>query len=214
VKDLLGAWRAALPPGAPATAASRTGADLLARWSEPHRHYHTTRHLAAVLAVVDDHAPAAVDPHAVRLAAWFHDAVYDPARADNEEASALLAESVLPTLQVGPSRVAAVARLVRLTATHAASPGDRDAALLMDADLAILAAPPETYRAYTAAVRREYAHVDDASFTRGRAAVLATLLALPRLFHLPVLHDRWEAAARRNVTAELAGLGAAPPRTC
>ncbi len=206
VSDLLHAWRDALPPAAPVAAVSRVGDELLARWTEPHRHYHTVEHLQAVLAIVDDNAPAAVDPMAVRLAAWFHDAVYDPTRVDNEEASALLAESVLPELRVSLPQVSEIARLVRLTATHDPMPGDRNAGLLMDADLAILAAPPETYRAYTVAVRREYAHLDDATFAGGRAGVLTNLLAIPRLFHTAALRDRWEDLARYNVTTELANI--------
>jgi predicted metal-dependent HD superfamily phosphohydrolase len=206
VSDLLHAWRGSLPPAAPVPCVSRVGDELLARWTEPHRHYHTVDHLQAVLAIVEDNAAAAVDPMAVRLAAWFHDAVYDPTRVDNEEASALLAESVLPELRVSVAQIAEIARLVRLTATHDPLPGDRNGGLLMDADLAILAAPPETYRAYTVAVRREYGHLDDATFASGRAGVLANLLGLPRLFHTAVLRDRWEDLARYNVTTELANI--------
>jgi predicted metal-dependent HD superfamily phosphohydrolase len=206
VSDLLHAWRDALPPAATVATVSRVGDDLLARWTEPHRHYHTVDHLQAVLAVVEDYAEVAMDPTAVRLAAWFHDAVYDPTRVDNEEASALLAESVLPELRVAMPQVSEIARLVRLTATHDPLPGDRNGGLLMDADLAILAAPPETYLAYTVAIRYEYGHLDDATFAHGRAGVLANLLALPRLFHTTTLRDRWEDVARYNVTTELANI--------
>jgi predicted metal-dependent HD superfamily phosphohydrolase len=206
VSDLLHAWRDALPPAATVAAGSRVGDELLARWSEPHRHYHTVEHLQAVLAVVADNPDAATDLMAIRLAAWFHDAVYDPRRVDNEEASALLAEGVLPELRVAMAQVAEVARLVRLTATHDPMPGDRTGGLLTDADLAILAAAPETYRAYTVAIRREYEHLDDATFAAGRAGVLTNLLALPRLFHTSTLRERWEDVARYNVTAELADI--------
>ena len=206
VSDLLHAWRDALPPAATVAAVSRVGDDLLARWTEPHRHYHTVDHLQAVLAVVNDNTEACADPMAVTLGAWFHDAVYDPTRVDNEEASALLAESVLPELRVTMAQVSEIARLVRLTATHDPLPGDRNGGLLMDADLAILAAPPDTYRAYTVAIRREYGHLDDATFAGGRAGVLANLLALPRLFHTTALRDRWEDVARYNVSTELASI--------
>jgi predicted metal-dependent HD superfamily phosphohydrolase len=213
VSDLSSAWRATLPSSAPAAAVARVGDDLLARWNEPQRRYHNVAHLAAVLRIVGEHAERASDPVAVRLAAWYHDAVYDPQRVDNEEASALLAESVLATLDVPPAQVAEVARLVRLTATHDPIPGDRNGGLLTDADLAILAADPETYQNYTQAVRAEYAFVPDAAFAQGRADVLHHLLALPRLFHTPVLRDRWEEAARANITHELTVLrrAAAPP---
>lgn len=177
--------------------------DLLRRWSEPQRRYHTTAHLAAVLDHVDTLRTHAEDPAAVRLAAWFHDAVYLPDRSENEERSARLAVRALTEAGVPEARTAEVARLVRLTVTHAPEPGDRDGAVLCDADLAILASPPEAYAAYTAEVREEYAFVPEGAFRTGRADVLRQLLALPRLFSTPHGGEAWEDPARRNLRAEL-----------
>jgi predicted metal-dependent HD superfamily phosphohydrolase len=210
VGDLMTSWRGALPATAPAELAARVGADLIQRWSEPHRHYHTRDHLEVVLAVVDEQATFAADTDAVRLAAWYHDAIYDPNRVDNEEASALLAEAALPTLGVPPARVAEVARLVRLTASHDPAPGDRNGELLTDADLCVLAGGPEAYQTYTAGVRREYAYIPDPLFATGRAAVLSNLLSLPHLFHVPALRERWEDVARANLARELQVLRTTP----
>jgi predicted metal-dependent HD superfamily phosphohydrolase len=203
---LITGWLRALGANAPTADAIRIAESLLARWGEPHRSYHNAEHLTTVLSIVDSYGDRAADLDAVRLAAWYHDAVYDPRRVDNEEASALLAESQLPPLGVHPERVAEVARLVRLTAGHDPIPGDRNGALLTDADLAILAATAEAYRDYARAIRAEYAHVPEAAFHFGRAAVLEGLLALPRLFHTPELRTRWEEPARRNISGELAQL--------
>ncbi|MEU3872446.1 MULTISPECIES: hypothetical protein [Streptomyces] len=177
--------------------------DLLARWAEPQRRYHTVDHLSAVLAHLDALEPYADDIDAVRLAAWFHDAVYRPDRSENEERSAHLAERALPELGLDPARTAEVARLVRLTTTHDPDPGDRDGEALCDADLAVLGGSPRAYAAYAAAVREEYAFVPDDAFREGRAEVLRQLLALPRLFRTPLGHDRWELLARRNLATEL-----------
>lgn len=185
--------------------------NLLARWAEPQRKYHTTQHLAAVLArvdVLDDHAD---DPALVRLAAWFHDAVYRPDRSENEERSAALAERALAEAGLPEAAVAEVARLVRLTVGHDPADGDSNGETLCDADLAILASPPEAYAAYTKAVREEYAFVPDEAFREGRAAVLRHLLDLPRLFRTPYGTAHWESAARDNLTTELRLL--APPGT-
>jgi predicted metal-dependent HD superfamily phosphohydrolase len=174
------------------------GRDLLDRWSEPHRQYHTVDHLAAVLAVVDRYAHLAADADAVRLAAWFHDAVYDPRATDNEERSADLADRALGDPEV--------ARLVRLTAGHEVAPGDANGALLADADLAILAADRDAYDRYAAAVRREYAHVPEDAFRAGRARILRGLVALPALYRIVPPRADWEAAARANLARELAAL--------
>ena len=179
------------------------GDDLLRRWSEPQRRYHTAAHLTAVLDHVDTLAAYADDLAVVRLAAWFHDAVYLPDRSENEERSARLAVRALAEAGVPQARTDEVARLVRLTVTHAPAPDDRDGAVLCDADLAILAAPPEAYAAYTAQVREEYAFVPEDAFRTGRADILRQLLALPRLFSTPHGSVVWEDPARRNLRAEL-----------
>src|SRR5690606_11155448 len=126
-----------------------------AAYRKPRRAYHGVDHLVAVLTAIDDLLAAgepASDPLALRLAAWFHDAVYDPRRDDDEDASARLAEARLTPAGLEPARVARVAALVRATAAHTVT--DADAALLMDADLSVLAAPAPRYAGYVAAVRR------------------------------------------------------------
>ncbi|HZC99365.1 MAG TPA: metal-dependent phosphohydrolase [Actinomycetes bacterium] len=191
---LLGRWRAAAPPGSDPLAR-----ELLGRWREPHRHYHTVAHLAAVLTIVRQRP-------AVELAVWFHDAIYDPHAANNEAASAELAERSLTAAGAAPAMVAEVARLVRLTATHDPRPGDDAGALLCDADLAILAADPAGYDAYAADVRREYAHLPDEAFRAGRAAVLRDLLGRPALYRVVPERADWEPRARANLTRELSTL--------
>jgi predicted metal-dependent HD superfamily phosphohydrolase len=183
-----------------------TGANLLGRYADAGRHYHDLTHLDEVLRNVDELADAAIAPDAVRLAAWFHDAVYDPRAHDNEEGSARLAEHMLAALRLKDELVAEVARLVRLTADHQAGDDDPDGAVLCDADLAILAADEARYAEYVAGVRAEYAHVPDDDFARGRAAVLRQLMAAPALFRTPSARASWEALARANVNAELTRL--------
>ncbi|MBB5139361.1 putative metal-dependent HD superfamily phosphohydrolase [Thermocatellispora tengchongensis] len=182
------------------------GAELVARWAEPHRRYHTLGHLRAVLGGVAELERHAADPVAVRLAAWFHDAVYDGRPGWDEERSAQLAQARLPRCGVPAGRVAEVARLVRLTASHDPEPGDADGEVLCDADLSVLAGDAEAYGAYARAVREEYRHVPGELFREGRAAVLRRLLAAPALYRTPAARERWEEAARRNLAAELAAL--------
>lgn len=182
------------------------GRNLLERYAEPHRHYHDRAHLREVLDAVDVLAEHAADPAAVRLAAWFHDAIYDPRASDNEAASARLAVQTLSRTNLRSELVTEVARLVELTATHQPDPDDANGAVLCDADLAILAADAERYARYVADVRSEYAHVDDEAFRTGRRAVLEWLQQLQPLYRTPTAHRRWEPAARANLDAELATL--------
>jgi predicted metal-dependent HD superfamily phosphohydrolase len=177
-------------------------AAVVAAWSEPHRRYHDLAHLAAVLGLVGALGAPAADPDAVRLAAWYHDVVYDPTRTDNEAVSAERARAGLRGL-VPDDRAEEVVRLVLLTAGHDPAPGDANGEVLCDADLAVLASPPESYVAYASAIRAEYGHLSDEEFTAGRIAVLEHLLALPALYRTPEAEQRWTAPARANLTAEL-----------
>lgn len=182
--------------------------ELTAAYADPSRGYHDVRHLTEVLDRLDELAGhgATYDAKPVLLAAWFHDAVYDGER-DAEERSAAWAEDALAAVAPAPV-VAEVARLVRLTETHLPEDADTNGCALSDADLGILAAPRARYDEYVAAVRREYAHLEDAVFDAGRADVLRGLAAKPHLFHTAYARERWEAAARENLERELGGLEA------
>ncbi|MFF0389141.1 hypothetical protein ACFYS8_10635 [Kitasatospora sp. NPDC004615] len=177
--------------------------DLLARWAEPQRRYHTTDHLRAVLDRIDELADHAENPDAVRLAAWFHDAVYRPDRSENEERSAALACRALREAGLPEPLVHEVDRLVRLTVTHHPAPGDHNGEVLCDADLAVLGSPPDRYAAYTAAIRDEYSFVPPNAFREGRTTILHHLLALPALYRTPEAHARYDAQARANMQHEL-----------
>jgi len=196
---------AADPPW-PLTGADALRDELLAAYAEPSRGHHGTRHLAEVLARLDELAAAGArfDRVPVQLAAWFHDAVYDGER-DAEERSATWAEEALPAY-VDAATVAEVARLVRLTEHHRPEPEDANGCALSDADLWILAADHDRYDAYVAAVRSEYAHLDDDVFAAGRAEVLRTLTDTAHLFRTEHGRSRWEERARANVARELAEL--------
>jgi predicted metal-dependent HD superfamily phosphohydrolase len=165
------------------------------------RGYHDTRHLAEVLARLDELGQGGNVE--VLLAAWFHDAVYDGG-PDAEERSARLAETALAGADVD---AAEVARLVRITECHDPAADDRSGQTLCDADLAILAAPPERYREYTAGVRAEHADRSDADLRAGRRAVLRDLLGREHLFATAHARERWEAPARENLSRELEELG-------
>lgn len=174
------------------------------------RHYHGWPHVAAMRAGLDrsvDEAGLAADPRdALALAIFFHDAVYDPRRSDNEPASAaLLSEEAGPDPRLGRDGLARVCEMILATADHRPS-ADRATRLLCDLDLAVLGALDAEYAAYAQAIRREYEHVPEPVWRLGRAAVLQRFLARDRLYQTPSFAALYEAGARANLRGELAML--------
>ncbi len=209
-KDVLlrqAAWvRTIEAAGGDSERAQATFTDLVTAYSQPARAYHNLTHLSEVLGTIDLLAAQANDLAAVRLAAWFHDAVYDPRAADNEERSAAWAEQALIKLGVPALRVEAVRRLILLTKSHSVAIGDADGCVLLDADLAILGAEEARYRIYAGSIRREYAWVPEEAYRAGRAKVLRGFLAREQIYNTPVMRERLEQQARRNLANELRAL--------
>jgi predicted metal-dependent HD superfamily phosphohydrolase len=177
--------------------------DLLARWSESHRKHHTVTHLHEMLDAIGLLADSGVkfDREVVELAAWFHNAIYEIGRDDNEDRSAELARELLASSPIRDE----VARLVLVTKTHKVADDDVNGGVLCDADLSVLGSETFRYRAYAAAVREEYADVPEGIYKPARARVLSSLLD-GQLFHTAVGRERWDQLARRNVAEEIAAL--------
>ena len=188
--------------------------ELVRRHHDPPRHYHDTVHVAAVLSdaggLCDLLLIESGQRAALQAAACAHDVVYEGRPGQDERDSAAWAHASLRASGVPPPLADRVHVLVLATAEHRAVPDDPAAAILLDADLAVLARDPAGYAAYVAAVRAEYAHVGDGQWRTGRGDVLRDLLARDRLYVTDVARERWEAAARSNMTAELAGLSRGP----
>lgn len=173
--------------------------DLVRRYSEPHRAYHTPAHVEHCLDELGPVRETARDPDAVELALWFHDAVYKPRATDNEARSADLVRPIS----------ASAARLV-LATRHAAPPGDPDAELVVDVDLAILGQPADRFDRYEAEIRKEFAWVPGFLFRRKRAAVLRSFLERPSIYRTAHFRNAYEARARANLERSLGRLGACP----
>lgn len=195
---------------APTEKVERVAHGLLDRWTEPERHFHNLRHLTDVLMRVDELAEETHEPDLVRLAAWYHGAVFDSAErasyagrgGEDELASAVLAREELTALGVPVASADRVAHLVTALRRHSPDPEDFDCAVLCDADLAVLASEPQRYKAYLEDIRAEYAHLPVEAFVRARIRILERLTERPRLFVSP-LGAAWEEPARQNTAAEL-----------
>ncbi|MDR2373665.1 MAG: hypothetical protein LBD77_06120 [Bifidobacteriaceae bacterium] len=211
---LLAVWsRAVVEAGSPAPAAEieRMGAKVLERWANPSRHFHGMNHLIMVLEKIDELSQEASCPCLVRLAAFYHGAILSGgagasavnAWSEDHSLSADLAEGQLRHLELPAAKATRVRQLIADLGARPPLIKDPDLAVLCDAERAILAADPRTYRCYARDVRAECADAPLPEVLRARIAVLRAWLAKDRLFHTSGT-AAWEQAARNNVEAELA----------
>lgn len=196
---------------------------LLERWAEPGRFHHNVKHLVDMLAKVDQLAEETHDPNLVRLAAWYHGAVFSSAPTsayaqrggEDEVASAEHAALELRKLGIPEASVARVREIIMGITRHR-SEKDVDIQALCDAELATLAVEPQRYASYRRDVRAEYAHIPTRDYVTSRIAILTKLLGRKRLFASP-LGQPWEDPARQNLIAELQRLkeelAAMPPES-
>ena len=180
--------------------------EVIARYSEPHRSYHTTQHLDECFVRLDEARHLAEHIFEVELALWFHDAVYAPRNQDNEEQSASWAHAAAEQSGL-PTTVAARVRQLILATKHDASPTGADAALVVDVDLAILGAPVERFDEYERQVRQEYSWVPGFLFRRKRREILEGFLARPHVYNTEHFRASFETYARANLARSIERLG-------
>jgi predicted metal-dependent HD superfamily phosphohydrolase len=187
-------------------------AELVKAYSASDRHYHDLRHISAMLDLMREHVASLADPATVEAAIWFHDAIYDTHRDDNEQQSAELARGRLSAIAT-KQQMDRIAAMIRASAKHVV-PSDlderaaSDCALFLDMDLAILASSPHEFAAYELAVRREYAWVPEAMWIAGRRRVLETFVTRANIYSSPQFRLSHEPAARRNLAQALSALEA------
>ncbi|MCB9233772.1 MAG: metal-dependent phosphohydrolase [Bacteroidia bacterium] len=198
-------WRA-LAPDSPEEVSRLVFEDLVKRYSKPFRKYHNLYHIQVLLDLIRQNEPALKEANTLRFAAWFHDAVYDPYRTNNEAKSAELALRVMKAMQIPEAVAALTADLITRTATHDGKGSNSDTLFFLDADLAILGAPPADYQAYTEAIREEYQFVPELQYRQGRRKVLLNFLEREIIYYTPRMRFSFELKARENMERELGRL--------
>ena len=179
---------------------------LVACWSEDHRHYHTLQHLRECFEHLTGLALDEKQAAEVAVALWFHDAYYDPARADNEQRSADWARDEALAAGVPPETAQRLHRMIMATVDH----GPQDDPLmqaLVDIDMSILGTGQARFDESDEQLRREYAHVPEAEWRVARRRVLENFLGREKLYGSQGFRVRFEDRARENLRRSLARLG-------
>lgn len=196
--DLHGTWSRAWKGLGAHTAGDDLFTTLLARYDEPHRHYHSRQHLIECLQHFDAVRHLPVHAAEVEVALWFHDAIYDLQRSDNEARSADWARAAC--LEGGvPVEVADRVQALILATRHTAVPTGLDEQVLIDIDLAILGASSARFAEYERQIRAEYAWVPNMLFKPKRRTILQSFLDRPAIYSTAHFNAALEQTARDNL---------------
>lgn len=179
--------------------------ELLRAYSASDRFYHNLTHIEDCLAVFDQTKALAAHAEEVELAIWFHDAVYDTRRNDNEQKSAEWAKSVINQVGVGPAVAERVFYCI-LATRHNTEITDTDAQLMADVDLSILGGETNAFWQYEENIRKEYAWVPERTFRQKRTEVLQGFLERPYIYYHETYREMFEAQARMNLKQAIAKL--------
>ncbi len=179
--------------------------DIYEKYSEPQRRYHTLEHIDSCLNLLDEVKNELKEPLVVEVALWFHDAIYNPKKSDNEEKSTLYAQELLVMLKAAPDFVEKVSQLIMAT-KHPHQPVAMEEKYIIDIDLSILGAPKVAYDQYAVRIRKEYSHVPAFLYRRERRKVLESFICKKALFNTEYFGSRYEHSARDNIEREIARL--------
>ncbi len=177
---------------------------------EPGRAYHNASHVRNLLWLLGKMRDHAKDPLALKVAIFFHDAIYHiptdaqkPPAHDNEVRSVSLMQE-LAIDATHPALVKAGA-MILCTAGHARQE-DSDIGLMLDLDLSVLAASPARFARFEQAVRREYEVYPLPLYCMARMRIMRGFLEPHELFNTLVLSRRWQPRAERNLRAAINSL--------
>ena len=171
--------------------------DLVARYEDDGRYYHNLKHIQNVLEIIESVRVIAADLEAIKLAAWFHDVIYDPAATDNEEQSVILfnklAHNILPETVIQK-----VSKIIKAT-LHIDNPEDLDEAFMLDIDLSSIAGSWQRFTKDNSNLRREAKDQDCRDYCEKKISFFNMLLDKDRIYFTDFFHAAFEEKARHNM---------------
>ena len=178
---------------------------LVQMYGEPHRSYHTLNHIASCLNELDEVQENIEDPTSIELSLWFHDVIYSAKEKENEEKSAIYAETALADAGTEKKTIENIGKLIRIT-KHPSQPKTLDEKYMIDIDLSILGAPQKAYKTYSNQIREEYSHIPKFLYSHGRKKILKAFLMSDFIYSTEYFREKYEAPAKINILNEIQAL--------
>ena len=166
-------------------------------YSEPHRFYHSQRHILFCLKQferVEDTLGASV---AISLALWFHDLILDPAANDNEEQSKLLFEALAKNHF--PADLIEKTSALIMSTRHIDAPLNFDESFIQDIDLSSMGESWDSFVRDVDDLRKEYSHLSDEAFKEVTINFYHRMLGREKIYTSDYFHEHCEQVARDNI---------------
>jgi predicted metal-dependent HD superfamily phosphohydrolase len=179
---------------------------LVRLYSAEDRAYHNLSHIRSLLNISDSFRDRIQNYQALGFAVWFHDAIYNTRKKDNEERSAKLAVKSLGRFKFPFDTLVLVCEMILATGDHQKKGGSEDLKIFLDLDLSILGSEEHVYRCYAQAIRKEYWWAPGDLYNEGRRKVLVSFLERESIYLTPEMVNRLEEQARRNIRREIESL--------
>ncbi len=175
--------------------------EVVDRYAEPQRRYHTFDHIVHCLDQADLVADAIPNANAVELAIWFHDVIYEIQACDNERQSANWFRQCAEG-HLSAETIEDVDRLIMAT-VHSHMPERDDEAYMVDIDLSSFGLPWDKFKTDSLAVREENPHLSDNEYNASQRRFLERLLARPAIYSTTFFNERYDSVARQNIVQYL-----------
>jgi predicted metal-dependent HD superfamily phosphohydrolase len=176
--------------------------ELETTYSGKKRHYHTLAHLENLIGQLSIYKEQIADWNCMLFAVFYHDAIYNVMKKDNEEKSAELAEARMRSLAVPSHIIQRCKQHILATKAHTPS-ADADTNLFTDADLSVLGMSWEVYLNYCRQVRKEYSIFPDMLYNPGRKKALTHFLEMEHIYKTDAFRGKYEANAKQNLSREI-----------
>lgn len=165
------------------------------------RHYHTLEHVNNVLNSLNLFTELdAEDRLLLKYVAWFHDIVYDPTKTNNENESGIVFVNFALEFGFLFDFAKEGHKLILLT-DHKSDINSHLGKIICDCDLVGFSF--SNFLERSELVRKEYSHINDEQWKKGRLLFLKSMLDKEHIFKTVRFRKLYETEARNNINEEI-----------
>lgn len=177
--------------------------ELFTNYENADRYYHNLVHVYNFIKLFEEHKTAIEKPLLFEVAIWWHDAIYEAKRNDNETRSVQLALRCWKNY-LSTTDLKYIAILISSTEKHLPLIEENDVHYFLDMDLSILATANHVYQQYVSYIEKEYTtYYPKVLYNIGRTKAMKSFHSRRQLYFTPFFNENYEFQAKNNIKLEL-----------